>query len=209
MVGEYIPIVLEEHNPQWAAEFEEVKRGLEQILGSIPVINIEHVGSTSIPDLKAKPVIDIDIEINRENLEAVTSALKNAGYSPIGECHLPGRYSFFQPGANTNPVLSEYWMLPAGAPPRGERRRNTYVCITDCLSLRNHRDLKRILTENERLRREYEDVKVFWSRHVFGDVEEYCKKKSDIVKKILREAGWVEEDLNVVSKTGGYFKSGC
>jgi GrpB-like predicted nucleotidyltransferase (UPF0157 family) len=98
---EYIPIILEQHNPQWAVEFEEVKKGLEQILAGIPIITIEHVGSTSIPDLKAKPVLDIDIEINRESLDAVTNALKAAGYTPIGECHIPGRHSFFQPGPTT------------------------------------------------------------------------------------------------------------
>jgi GrpB-like predicted nucleotidyltransferase (UPF0157 family) len=200
---EYIPIILEQHNPQWAVEFEKVKKGLEQILAGIPIITIEHVGSTSIPDLKAKPVLDIDIETNRENLDAVTSALEAAGYTPIRDCRLPGRYSFFQPGSNAYDVFLPWWKLPPGTPPRGERRRNTYVCITGCLSLRNHRDLKRVLMEDEGLRREYEAEKEWLARHSNGDVKDYCKEKSTIVKKILRKAGWAEEDLDVVSKTCG------
>jgi GrpB-like predicted nucleotidyltransferase (UPF0157 family) len=198
---EYIPIILEQHNPQWAVEFEEVKRSLKQILAGIPIITIEHVGSTSIPDLKAKPVLDIDIEINRESLDAVTSALRTAGYTPIGECHLPGRYSFFQPGANIYDVFLPRWKLPPGTPPPGEMRRNTYVCITGCLSLRNHRDLKRVLMEDKGLRREYEERKESLAEVSFGDVDDYCREKSNIIKKISREAGWAEEDLDVVSKT--------
>jgi GrpB-like predicted nucleotidyltransferase (UPF0157 family) len=186
---EYIPIILEQHNPQWAVEFEEVKKGLEQILAGIPIITIEHVGSTSIPDLKAKPVLDIDIEIDRESLDSVTSALKAAGYTPIGECHLPGRYSFFQPGANIYDVFTQLWKLPPGSPPPGQMRRNTYVCPTGCLSLRNHRDLKRVLMENEGLRRAYEQRKEALAEISFGDVEEYCRGKSGIIKTILREAG--------------------
>jgi GrpB-like predicted nucleotidyltransferase (UPF0157 family) len=200
---EYIPIVLKQHNPQWAMEFEEVKKGLEQILAGIPTITIEHVGSTSIPDLKAKPVLDIDIEINHDSLDAVTNALKNDGYIPIGDCHLPGRYSFFQPGSRAYDGFSGRWKLPPGTPPPGQMRRNTYVCITGCLSLRNHRDLKKILMENEALRRAYEQRKEDLAEVSFGDVEEYCRGKSGIIKTILREAGWAEEDLDVVSKDGG------
>ena len=58
--------------------------------------------------------------------------------------------------------------------------------------------------ENTGLRREYEARKESLAQVSFGDVDDYCKEKSSIVKRILREAGWAEEDLDVVSKTGGW-----
>jgi len=74
-----IPIIIEPHNPCWAADFEAEKAKLECTLANLPIITIEHVGSTSIPDLIAKPIIDIDIEIKEGDWEPVEAALKAAG----------------------------------------------------------------------------------------------------------------------------------
>src|SRR4051812_17066289 len=107
-------IRLEHHNPAWTNEFAEAKAHLENILADLPIICIEHIGSTSIPDLIAKPIIDIDIEILPENLEPVRDALVRAGYRWIGESGIPGRSAFWQPGSGDG-----------GKPAYGERRRNT------------------------------------------------------------------------------------
>jgi len=61
--------------------------------------------------------------------------------------------------------------------------------------------LKRVLMEDKGLRREYEERKESLAEVSFGDVDDYCREKSNIIKKISREAGWAEEDLDVVSKT--------
>jgi len=187
-------IQLERRNPLWATEFLAAKASLETILTSIPIISIEHIGSTSIPDLLAKPIIDIDIEISPVHFEAVKDALVTAGYTWIGESGIPGRHAFWQPGSVRG--------FPQNA---GERRRNTYVCFEGCLSLRNHRDLKRILMEDAALRREYgERKKELVYEEEVEDVEEYCAGKNKVVRKILRSAGWSEEDLDVVQKLNMY-----
>ena len=63
-------IHLEEYNPCWVQQYEEEKLGLLETLGDFAV-QIEHFGSTSIPDMTAKPIIDILIGITQlsENVE--------------------------------------------------------------------------------------------------------------------------------------------
>lgn len=90
-------------------------------------------------------------------------------------------------------------------PMNGEMRRNTYVVVDGCLSLRNHRDLKRVLMGDKLLRKEYGDVK----RRLVGDewvqsVEDYCLGKNEVVCKILGRAGWTREELDVVTKSNLY-----
>ena len=51
------------HNPEWAGEFERIKSELTLALGGL-ALAVEHVGSTSVAGLYAKPVIDIDIVID-------------------------------------------------------------------------------------------------------------------------------------------------
>lgn len=190
-----IPIIVEKHNPAWAGKFAKAKAGLETILAGIPITTIEHVGSTSIPDLDAKPVLDIDIEIPRSSFEAVRQALVLAGYRWIGESGIPGRHSFWQPDSSERD----------GRPYGREMRRNTYVCFEGCLTLRNHRELKRVLMEDEGLRKEYGEVKKYLVEDDWVmTIEDYSAGKKEIVTKILRKAGWSQDDLDVVTKSNFY-----
>ncbi len=59
-------VKLLEHNPKWIKQFEEEKKKVNQVLGN-EIIAIEHIGSTSIEGLAAKPIIDILVGI--KNLE--------------------------------------------------------------------------------------------------------------------------------------------
>ena len=59
-------IILREYNDQWVEWFEQIQQFLMNHL-SKNIISIEHVGSTSVPGLLSKPIIDIDIVIEKEN----------------------------------------------------------------------------------------------------------------------------------------------
>lgn len=159
------PIILEPHNPSWALEFLTLKSTLSTLLVDLPIKSIEHVGSTSIPSLLAKPILDIDIVISATDFPAVLERMKEGGYTHLGECHLPGRHAFWQPGASLRTGEPMRWIEVEGEETvdefgwKGktvkrvrERRINTYVCFEDSLSLRNHRDLKRVLMEDAELR---------------------------------------------------------
>jgi GrpB-like predicted nucleotidyltransferase (UPF0157 family) len=183
-----MPIKIEDHNPRWKTEFESIKNHLQKdILKDIPIISIEHVGSTSIPGLVAKPVLDIDIIVDSVAVSSTRAALAEADYQDLGDMGVPGRYAFRQPG-----------ILVDGTTRNGEIRRNTYVVIDGCLSLRNHLDLKRILLEDEALREEYSNKKKQLVGSGVEDVDEYCRGKTEVAIKILKAAGWSEEELDEV-----------
>jgi GrpB-like predicted nucleotidyltransferase (UPF0157 family) len=145
-----LPIILKPHNPAWAAEFLIYKEQLEKILTGLPIVCIEHIGSTAIPDLIAKPVIDIAIEAPASACHDIRERLENHDYTYV---RCKGRAAFWQPGTRGN---SGY---PLNFP--RERRRNTYVIHTGSLMLKNNRDLIKVLMEDDGLRREYEAVKKY------------------------------------------------
>ena len=186
-------VIIEPHNPQWRIKFLEIKRQLQQTLEGIPVLSIEHVGSTSIPGLLAKPVLDVDIIIQPSSLEATRRAMSQAGFTDCGEMNIPGRFVFRQPG---------YGRFDAAHGPGkdGELRYNTYVMIDGCTSLRNHLDVKRLLMENQALRNEYGRVKQALRDTEFEKIDCYVIGKSEILCRILKEAGWSELDLEPVIK---------
>jgi len=77
-------IIVEEYNPDWKFEFEKAKVFYEHLLNGIDC-QIEHVGSTSVEGLWAKPILDIDI-ITKSHLEsiAIIEKLSSVGYEHIG-----------------------------------------------------------------------------------------------------------------------------
>jgi GrpB-like predicted nucleotidyltransferase (UPF0157 family) len=73
-------IVIEDYDPAWAGQFATVSARLSQALGD-QIISIEHVGSTAVPGLAAKPIIDIDLSIEDTAAESrYRPALERLGY---------------------------------------------------------------------------------------------------------------------------------
>lgn len=60
-------IIIEDYNNQWPEMFFDLKSIIEHILGEL-VLRIEHVGSTAVPGLAAKPILDIDVVIDSMDL---------------------------------------------------------------------------------------------------------------------------------------------
>ena len=76
-------MVVVKYNKAWPEDFMKIKEELIKII-SVPA-HIEHVGSTSIPGMNAKPIIDIDVGLkNWSDFEAVKNALAEIGYKQIG-----------------------------------------------------------------------------------------------------------------------------
>jgi GrpB-like predicted nucleotidyltransferase (UPF0157 family) len=97
-------ITLEAHNPAWATEFAARKAQLLEVLGRSgrggAVWSCEHIGSTAIPGVRAKPVMDLCLEVYPELLsDAQISALEGLGYRYFGENGIPGR-QYFQEAAH-------------------------------------------------------------------------------------------------------------
>ncbi|HRJ42921.1 MAG: GrpB family protein [Caldilineaceae bacterium] len=85
--------LVEEYDPVWAEWFAALRAVLAQALGNA-AIAIEHVGSTSVPGLAAKAIIDIDIVFPVGGLDAVVGRLATIGYVHSGDRGIAGRESF-------------------------------------------------------------------------------------------------------------------
>lgn len=87
-------VELKEYNEKWKSEYESEKKFLIEKLGD-EIIEIHHIGSTSIPELKAKPVIDILVVIpSLDDIENIENILKDYDYSNRGPQGVPDRCFF-------------------------------------------------------------------------------------------------------------------
>jgi GrpB-like predicted nucleotidyltransferase (UPF0157 family) len=88
------PVVLEENSPHWADLFVTEIQLIQASLGQ-NVVATHHIGSTSIPAILAKPVIDILIELaSLEEMDAATGKMETLGYEVMGEFGIEGRRFF-------------------------------------------------------------------------------------------------------------------
>ena len=150
---------------------------LETALAGVPVVGIEHVGSTSVPGLAAKPIIDIDVIVDRSRVDEAASALEAVGYAPLGDMGIPDRYAFKAP----NDAI----------------RQNTYVIVAGCLSLRNHLGLREALRHDPELRDEYSAVKRRLALTT-DDLDVYGDGKTDVVRRVLASAGLTALELDEI-----------
>lgn len=169
------PIVVVDPDPKWPDTFTSVRRDLFAALAAVPVLAIEHVGSTSVPGLPAKPVIDIDIVVRRPYVGLAAEALERAGYVPLGEMGVVDRFAF--------------------KPPDDGVRRNVYVTVEGCLSLRNHLAVRSVLRRDPELRDAYASVKRRLATET-DDIDVYVEGKSRIVRLILEQAGLSAAELD-------------
>lgn len=208
---------LQPYNPTWPRTFAAIRSSLESLLRahSVPFLAIEHVGSTSVPGLAAKPIIDIDVVVTASALPLAIAALTTTSssnsttttttvpplsttltppasapivaelYTYLGERGIPGRHALREPGLDDGDDEGG-----AGA----RHTRNVYVCVEGCLALRNHLAVRDTLRRDEAVRREYEAVKVAAARREWESVEGYVEAKSEVLGKILRASGGFEEE---------------
>ena len=82
------------HNPGWRDAFEAEAKHVAAALGE-NVVTIHHIGSTAIPDIYAKPVLDLLVEVRDiTEVDGQSSAMESLGYEVMGEYGIPGRRYF-------------------------------------------------------------------------------------------------------------------
>jgi GrpB-like predicted nucleotidyltransferase (UPF0157 family) len=87
-------VIIIPYDPAWPKQYDEEKQRLQRALGSL-ILQVEHIGSTAVPGLGAKPIIDIMIAL--KDITDVTGCvlpLKNIGYEHLGENGISGRHFF-------------------------------------------------------------------------------------------------------------------
>ncbi|MEK6647726.1 MAG: GrpB family protein [Actinomycetota bacterium] len=171
-------IRIEPYDESWPSQFEVLKRNYEEALVGVPVLSIEHVGSTSVPGLWAKPIIDIDIVVAGEHYQEVISALTNYGYKSRGDLGIEGRWAF-------EAVNAPY-------------RTNTYVVHAESLAFKNHLALREVLRSNPGLRDEYSLVKQNLANET-SDIDIYVSGKTDVLRRVLKLGGLDDEELGEIA----------
>ena len=113
-------IVISKYNPKWAVEFESIKLSLQRILGDL-ALRIDHIGSTSVPGLGAKDIIDIQVTL-KELDDQIKGCLISAGYRYWGTI----AYDHVPQGENDNPKLWEKFFFNQ---PEGQRPANIHMRV--------------------------------------------------------------------------------
>lgn len=165
------PVVVELYNEEWAADFSAVKAELDDALGSL-ALRIEHVGSTSVIGLSAKPIIDIDVVIRDASLlNDVIEALGKIGYVHEGDLGISGREAF---------KYEEKDHL---------RKHHLYVCSEDSSELKRHITFRDYLRTHHEAVREYSRIKEEGAALFPNDMDKYIEHKSPFIEKIYAEIG--------------------
>jgi GrpB-like predicted nucleotidyltransferase (UPF0157 family) len=153
------------YNPEWAKRFEEIRSRLVPVLEGL-CIGIEHVGSTSVRGLAAKPILDIDVVISsRLVFPAVRGALGDLGYTHRGNLEIPGREAFQRP-PDTFP-------------------HHLYVCSVDTPNLHDHLILRDTLRARPDLRDRYAAVKREMAALHPHDIDAYIDGKGPLIAEIM------------------------
>lgn len=158
-------IIVVEYSEEWPTQFEAVSASLRRALAGVPIRSVEHVGSTAVPGLAAKPVLDIDVITSAEHVRGATAALEAVGYEHRGNLGLPGR---------------EVLRAPDAAP-----ARHVYVCEEGTLHVRNHLAVRRVLRERSDLRDRYSAVKRELAAQPGLDIGHYVAGKSAVLQEVL------------------------
>lgn len=162
-------VVVNEHNENWDQKFKEESQKLKDILGD-EIVEIHHIGSTSVKGLKAKPIIDImPIVKDIEKVDSFNEQMGAIGYEGLGENGIKGRRYFRKGG--------EY------------RTHQVHVFQTD-----NHEDIDRHLAVRDYLRthpeeaKQYGDLKERLAKQFPNDIESYVEGKDAFVKALENRA---------------------
>ena len=171
-------VVVVEYDPGWPETFARLRDAVWPAVAE-HAHSIEHVGSTSVPGLAAKPVIDMTIVVRDDaGLPRVIASLADIGYTHRGDLGVAGREAFRAPAA-----------LP---------RHHLYACVAGDKSLMNHLAVRDTLRGDAERAQAYGDLKQQLATRFPDDMESYLEGKTDFILGILDEAGFDSGELDAI-----------
>jgi len=159
-------IHIEEYNPEWVRQYEYEKEKLCSALGNT-VLGIEHIGSTSIPGIWAKPIIDIMIGVKSLPLEeCLIDKVIELGYENLGEAGVSGRIYFRK---------------------RFPKAYNVHITQFGNLIWKNNILLRDFLRSNKDEAMRYSELKRMIISEGVNNLLEYSERKADFIDEILKK----------------------
>jgi GrpB-like predicted nucleotidyltransferase (UPF0157 family) len=157
-------MLIAEYNPEWISHFEKIKEKLSGVLKSINV-EIEHVGSTSVPKLDAKPIIDIDVICYQDaDFQGIKKCLESLGYFHNGNQGVEGREVFKRNRIGEDEVLDKI-------------THHLYVFKHDCWELQRHILFRDYLRKHEIAKDFYQNLKYQIAEEANQDRKLYANMK--------------------------------
>ena len=160
-------VIVIPYNEQWKSDFETIKQHLLSAVKDV-IIGIEHIGSTSVEGLSAKPIIDIDIVIKDYSVfDTVVERLATLGYIHEGNLGIKDREAFDYKGDADLP------------------KHHLYVCPEFSEELHRHIAFRDYLRNNPEAVQKYSRVKEEGARLFPDSIDAYIAYKSPCIDEIL------------------------
>ena len=164
-------VVVVPYDQKWESAFEEIKNEIEAAIGDV-ILGIEHIGSTSVKGLSAKPCIDIDVIIRDYSVFGeVVRKLEASGYIHEGDLGIKGREAFKY---NEKPHLMMHHL---------------YVCPKDSEELRRHITFRDFLRQNTEAVLKYSLVKEKAAELFPCDIDRYIAYKAPCIEELYSMCG--------------------
>lgn len=171
-------VIVVDYDPSWPDTFAALRQDVWPAVSHI-ALSIEHVGSTAVPGLAAKPVIDMDIIVaSHAEVPQAIARLGTLGYVHRGNLGIEDREAF--------------------ANPQGRPAHNLYVCIQGRSALANHLALRDFLRRNPAAAAEYGLLKKHLAAQFPMDIDSYIAGKTDYIITVLRNVGFPEPQLQAI-----------
>ncbi|MFC4100687.1 GrpB family protein [Paenibacillus xanthanilyticus] len=155
-------------NADWPTRYGEEAEKLQRVLGP-ELVAVHHIGSTSIPGMPAKPIIDVLVEVrNIEAVDAYNDGMRRLGYQPKGENGIPLRRYFNKGGA--------------------QRTHHVHVFQTGSGHVTRHLAFRDYLTAHPEEAKRYADLKIKLARQFPADMNAYIEGKDALAKELEAKA---------------------
>ncbi|WP_042196650.1 GrpB family protein [Paenibacillus camerounensis] len=161
-------LIVVDYDPGWTGVFVELREFVLPVLEDI-IVSIEHVGSTSVPGLAAKPIIDMDIVVPaQKDVSLAIQRLATLGYVHEGDLGIKGREAFIPP-------TDVIW-------------HHLYVCTVDSAEYKRHILFRDYMRGHPETAKRYSDLKIELAERFKKDRAGYSNAKSYFVSEILQRA---------------------
>lgn len=157
------------HDPNWSRQYKEEAERITNILDK-EIAAIHHIGSTAIPNISAKPIIDILIEVTSiERIDSYNLLMESIGYIPKGEYGIIGR-RFFTKGENP-------------------RTHHLHIFEAGNLEIERHLNFRDYMIAHQLEAEEYSQLKAQLAEKYRYDIDAYIAGKDSFIKSIDKKAG--------------------
>jgi GrpB-like predicted nucleotidyltransferase (UPF0157 family) len=173
-------VVVVDYDEEWPRRFDELRRMIWPVVADV-ALRIEHVGSTSVPGLAAKPIVDMTIVVaRRSDVPPAIERLATLGYRHLGNLDIVDREAFDHRAD-----------LP---------RHNLYVCPQGTIGVVNQVAVRDYLRAHPEAARRYGALKKQLAAQFPTDIDSYVFGKTDFVLDVLRRAGLTEDQLASIER---------